>query len=87
VLSPSTCRGFGYANFGSKDDAETMAKVMNDYHLGGCKIKTKGPKVLKKEGHTKEKLRPNSPDYRPFTDCSFFIEGMRCKKGKSVSFP
>ena len=58
---------------------------MNGYPLGGCQIKTKGPKVLKMEGHTKEKIRPNSPDYRPFTDCSFFMEGAKCKKGKSVS--
>lgn len=84
--SPSSIqRGFGYANFRLKDDAESVARIMEGYPLGGCQIKTKGPRVLKREGHTKEKIRPNSPDYRPFTDCAFFMEGMRCKKGKSVS--
>lgn len=78
-------RGFGYANFKSKEDAESMAGIMNGYPLGGCQIKTKGPGVLKREGHTKVKLRSNSPDYRPYTDCAFFMEGARCKKGKNVS--
>ena len=77
-------RGFGYANFQSKGAAELAAKALNGSILSGQRIKTKGPSVLKQEGHMSSKMHPNSPDYRPYTDCSFFIEGAKCKR-KSVS--
>ncbi len=57
---------------------------MNGYSLFGTKIKTKGPKLLRKEGHTKTKIPSTSPDYRPFKDCTFFMEGSMCKKGTKV---
>lgn len=86
LLSFSLRRGFGYANFQSKGAAETAAKALNGFILSGQRMKTKGPGVLKQEGHASLKMRPNSPDYRPYTDCSFFIEGAKCKR-KSVSVP
>ena len=59
---------------------------MNGYPLAGSQIRTKGPVLLKKEGHFEtSKIKPNSPDYRPYTDCSFFMLGSKCKKGKTVS--
>ena len=63
-----------------------MAELMKGYPLCGNRIKTKGPSVLKREGHLESsKPRSTSPDYRPFTDCAFFMLETKCKKGKTVS--
>ena len=84
----SVSRGFGYVNFISEDDAERAAKMMHNFSLDGMYIKTKGPGVLRQEGYldsdTHMKAKSLSPDYRPLTDCSFFMEERKCTKGKDV---
>ncbi len=70
-------------NFSKTGEAEHAAHSMDNQLFFGGTIKTKGPDVLKREGHWD--TRPPSPDYRPFTDCAFFMEGAKCKKGSHVS--
>ena len=70
---------FAYVNFINKAKAETAARKLNGFEFLGKPIKTKGPSVLKNEGHLKKKV-----NYRPLTDCAFYVEGKVCKHGKEV---
>ena len=85
----SSCRGFGYVNFYSEAEAEGAASAKQGYILSGIAIKTKGPSVLSYQGHLakspSEALSPPGLNFRPLTDCSFFVMGKKCKKGASVS--
>ena len=72
-------KNFGFVNFVNKAKAENAAKKMNGCQLSGKVMKTKGPAVLRKEGHLKK-----AKNYRPLTDCSFFVEGKGCSKGDEV---
>ena len=88
-------RKFGYVNFSRVEDAEKAAKAMNGKELHGAAIKTKGPGRLRAEGHAKgagsgrgvgrSKSSSAGVDYRPLTDCSFFMQGSKCTKGEKVS--
>lgn len=70
---------FGYINFVQKENAERAAKKLAGYQFHDKPIKTKGPSSLKKEGHLKKAI-----NYRPLTDCSFFLDGNTCKNGNKV---
>ena len=82
---------FGYVNFYNEADAERAAEKLVGFQIQGTQLKTKGPRLLKKQGHfSVAHHRPTTPgatktNYRPLTDCSFFIQGDKCKKGKNVS--
>lgn len=74
---------FGYVNFHKRAEAEKAAKNLVGFKIQGLPIKTKGPGVLQDQGHFK--TTPSAAaNYRPLTDCSFFIQGAKCKKGKKV---
>lgn len=75
-------KGFGWVNFLSRSAAEASAVKMAGYILSGVAIKTAGPSELEKKGL----FSPLKKDYRPLTDCSFFIQGKHCKNGDAVSF-
>ena len=83
---------FGYVNFYNEADAERAAEKLAGFQIQGTQLKTKGPRLLKKQGHfSVAHHRPTTPgatktNYRPLTDCSFFIQGDKCKKGKNVSW-
>lgn len=74
-------KGFGWVNFLSRAAAETSAKKMAGFVFHGVQIKTSGPAELEKKGL----FSPSKRNYRPFTDCSFFIQGRHCKNGDAVS--
>lgn len=74
-------KGFGWVNFFSRSAAETSAVKMAGYVLSGVAIKTAGPSELEKKGL----FSPQKKNYRPLTDCSFFIQGKHCKNGDAVS--
>ena len=69
---------FGYVNFTSQSHAEKAAKTMNSKGVAGKKIKTKGPKVLQTEGY----FVSGGTDYRPLTDCRYFMKRGHCKRKK-----
>ena len=69
---------FGYVNFTSQSAAEKAAVVMNSKDVGGKKVKTKGPRVLQTEGY----FVSGGKDYRPLTDCRYFMKRGRCKRKK-----
>ncbi len=71
---------FGYVNYLKKADAERVAKQSAGTTIQGVPIRTKGPSTLQKEG-----FWGTAHNFRPLTDCAFFIEGQKCSKGKSVS--
>ena len=71
---------FGYVNFFKKAEAEKAARLAGGTMIRGVAIRTKGPSILQQEGHWS-----SATDFRPLTDCSFFIQGQKCKRGKSVS--
>ncbi len=73
-------RKFGYVNYYKKADAEKAARQATGASIQGVQIQTKGPSVLQKEG-----FLATVRDFRPLTDCSFFVEGKKCSKGKNVS--
>ena len=73
-------RKFGYVNYSSAEDAEWAARNMNGKELHKATIKTKGPRMLEEEGHTKAP----GVDYRPLTDCKFFVRSSMCTKGGEV---
>ena len=64
-------------NYYTEDEAERAASAKHGYKISGVAIKTKGPKLLNQ--------KPPSQDFRPLTDCSFFVMGKKCKKAGSVS--
>jgi len=68
---------FGYVNFTSASVAEKAAAAMNSKIIAGQKVKTKGPRVLQTEGYF-----VSGKDYRPFTDCRYFMKRGRCKRKK-----
>lgn len=69
---------FGYVNFTSQSKAEKAAGAMNSMNIAGKKIKTKGPRVLQTEGY----FVSGGKDYRPLTDCRYFMKKGRCKRKK-----
>eukprot|EP00118_Oscarella_pearsei_P023194 m.274440 g.274440 ORF g.274440 m.274440 type:complete len:563 (+) comp40584_c0_seq78:157-1845(+) len=82
-------RLFGYVNFLTKDDAERAAKAWNNRSWLGTKLKTKGPIELE----SRKPLPSGFPssktkiDYRPFTDCLYFMEGLECSpKGGNCQY-
>lgn len=79
---------FGYVNFYSEAGAERAAEKLTGFMIQGVPIKTKGPRVLQVQGHFSVLHHPPvgpHVNYRPLTDCSFFIQGSKCKKGTNVS--
>ena len=80
------CRCFGYVNYYTEEEAERAASVKQGFKISGVAIKTKGPKVLSRQGHfNTTPPRPDGLNFRPLTDCSFFIMGKKCKKAGTVS--
>ena len=74
--------GFGWVNFCARGNAESAAAKMAGVSIrGGDRIKTSGPAELERKGL----FSPEKVDYRPLTDCSFYIEGKHCKNGDAVS--
>ena len=69
---------FGYVNFTSQSKAEKAAIAMNSKSVAGKKIKTKGPRMLQTEGH----FVCGGKDYRPLTDCRYFMKRGHCKRKK-----
>ena len=69
----------GYVNFYSEAEAETAAKAMAGSKIASVPVKTKGPSVLRKEGHLDQSM-----DHRPITDCLFYMKTGSCKKGEQV---
>ena len=81
-------RGFAYITYFLEEHAERAASVLNGFKFYGSAMKTKGPSVLREEGHIPRSPRSSQQDnldYRRYTDCSFFVQGNLCRKGKSVS--
>ena len=74
-------KGFGWVNFYSRTAAENAAAKMAGSLVHGIVIKTSGPAELERKGL----FSPIKRDFRPLTDCSFFIQGNHCKKGDTVS--
>ena len=70
----------GYVNFLKKERAENASRKLAGSILNGQPIQTKGPTKLISEGHLKQAI-----DYRPYTDCAFFMDGKECKNGKKVT--
>ena len=85
------CRCFGYVNYYTEEEAERAASLKQGYKVSGVAIKTKGPKLLSQQGHfntsppRSDGQSPTGLNFRPLTDCSFFIMGKKCKKAGSVS--
>ena len=77
--SKGKTKNFGYVNFTVKSKAENAARKLNGSDVSGKPIKTKGPSVLRKEGYLKR-----AQNYRPLTDCTFFMDGIHCSKGEEV---
>lgn len=79
-------RQFGYINFVREYDAERAAKFGTVVLIQGRSITAKGPRELEKEGHYKRKAAASgaAKDYRPLTDCLFFMEKDGCKSGDKV---
>ena len=73
-------RLFGYVNFCTRADAENAASKLQGRDIHGVTIRTAGPAELERKGH----YSPEK-DFRPLIDCSFFIQGNKCKKGDAVS--
>ena len=71
---------FGYVNFYNEADAERAAEKLAGFQIQGSQLKTKGPRLLQRQGHF------TKINFRPLTDCSFFIQGAKCKKGTIVSW-
>lgn len=76
-------RQFGYINFAREHDAERAAKYGNVVLVQGRSVSAKGPSELEKEGHYKRKATA-SKDYRPLTDCHFFMDKDGCKSKDKV---
>ena len=79
--SKGKTKNFGYVNFTVKSVAENAARKLNGHEIRGKIIKTKGPAVLRKEGYLKM-----TRNYRPLTDCTFFVLGKGCAKGDEVYY-
>ena len=73
-------------NYYTEEEAERAASVKQGYKISGVAIKTKGPKILSCQGHfNTTPPRPDGLNFRPLTDCSFFVMGKKCKKAGTVS--
>ena len=78
-------------NFYTEEEAERAASLKQGFKISGVSIKTKGPRLLSQQGHYNplppkpEGQPPSTHDYRPLTDCSFFVVNKKCKKAGSVS--
>ena len=79
---------FGYVNFVEKSAAELSANNLKGRTVEGARIKVKGPRELEKNYGQGLSLPANSTqkmDYRPYTDCDFFVRGKECNpKSKRV---
>lgn len=78
---------FGYVNYVKKSAAELAARNMNGKMVKSSRIKVKGPRELESNyGQSRQAVKtpPQNFDYRPFTDCDFYISGKECnpKSGK-----
>ena len=73
-------KGFGWVNFSAREPAEQSTAKMAGALLHGSPIKTRGPTELERKGL----FSPPRVDFRPLTDCAFFMQGKLCKKGASV---
>ena len=71
---------FGFINFHSLRQAEMAAEFGQRALVNGRQVVVKGPQELQKDGHYK-----SSMDYRPLTDCLFFMEKGGCSNRDSVS--
>ena len=69
-----------YVNFTNQESAEKAARKLAGHVFKGKAIKTKGPRQLRSEGYLKTQV-----DFRPFTDCAFFVDDKVCKNGEDVS--
>ena len=77
-------KGFGWVNFTSRAEAEKAATRMAGVPVHGAAIKTTGPAELERKGLFSPTFLTRR-DFRPLTDCSFYIQGKQCKNGDSVS--
>lgn len=86
MTDPTTGKSkrFGWVNFYSRVSAEEAAVKLAGCSLRGSVIKTSGPAELERRDK-KGLFSPPKTNFRPFTDCSFFIQGKVCKKGAAVS--
>lgn len=74
-------RNMGYVNFVLEPNAEHAARKLAGLLLRGQPIRTKGPNQLTNEGYLKRQV-----NYRPMTDCSFFMNDPGgCSKGDKVN--
>ena len=84
--SEGKSRQFGYINFARQHDAEWAAKFGTAVLIQGRSISVKGPTELEREGHYKRRAAASgaTKDYRPLTDCLFFMEKDGCKARDKV---
>ena len=81
---------FGYVNFLRLSDAEAAARLGQLALIRGRKVLVKGPKQLQQEGHLSppgdagKASKKSSKDFRPLTDCLFFMEKGGCRDGNRV---
>ena len=69
-------KGCGYVNYFNREVADTAALAMNGCKMFGSDIKTKGPS--EHESKTELSDLGERKDYRPLTDCVFFMESKEC---------
>ena len=78
-------RKFGFVNYHTLKEAEEATKFGRTAVIRGNQVTVKGPRDLQKEGHFKMPSHTKSPvDYRPLTDCLFFMEKGGCSNGDNV---
>ncbi|KAL9957262.1 hypothetical protein ACROYT_G038876 [Oculina patagonica] len=73
----------GFVNFLSQEVAELAAKKLDGCEVLGQAIKTKGPRELLSTGRSTTfvpvtAVNSEKKDYRPLTDCPFFVENRQC---------
>lgn len=73
----------GFVNFLSQEVAELAAKKLDGCQVLGQAIKTKGPLELLSTGRSttfvpSTAANVEKKDYRPLTDCPFFVENREC---------
>ena len=77
-------RRFGWVNFYSRSVAEKAALKLAGYLVQDVPLKTAGPAELEKKGHFSPPDKATKKDFRPLTDCSFFIQDKNCRNGDNV---
>lgn len=73
----------GFVNFLSQEVAELAAKKLDGFQVLGQAIKTKGPLELLSTGRSTTFVPSTAgnlekKDYRPLTDCPYFVENREC---------